>query len=504
MTRAHKKYVERVAGATPKDGERRLKSCKLEQFRQWCHLYHPNLHAARSQEGLCDTCLTLKNEISSGKYAGEELEEKKAQLATHWGQARAQRRVMRAMAEGICARAGDEVTVHLPDQTPTGDPAIAASIAAATPDVGFGPVDAFCEDYGGNLTMPFYGSERPGLDYYAHNLNTHQFIQANLRTGVNHFSVYDERDAGKGCDAVCSMRLRRYLAERAARGAAGASDPEHLCLVLDNCCGQNKSKAVLYFFAFLSLFLYPVISLLFLISGHSHMAADVAMAQLRKAIGKVNVYTTGDLCKLANKCRSIVAEPLSACPGASPFQQGWETFLKKHATGSMPNLYTKSYFFEFTKGAVMMRQSVETPLMQAVAIQLFDPASKDAMLRELFGPDGAQPSNWVWDSVSLGCLSVVPKIELKGAKVKGLSKKYPMIPPEHLWFYPAAAAPGEASAASEAASAPKRPRPGPVGRPRNEPKGPEWQKSLLAFLSVKKAIDKSEHVSQEQLGHSVV
>ena len=39
----------------------------------------------------------------------------------------------------------------------------------------------------------------------------------------------------------------------------------------------------------------------------------------------------------------------------------------------------------------------------------------DLVERELFGADGAQPSNWVWDSVSLGCLSVVPKTELKGA-----------------------------------------------------------------------------------------
>jgi hypothetical protein len=39
-------------------------------------------------------------------------------------------------------------------------------------------------DYGGNLTMPWYGRERPSQDYYSSNLSLYAFIITSLSTGA--------------------------------------------------------------------------------------------------------------------------------------------------------------------------------------------------------------------------------------------------------------------------------------------------------------------------------
>ncbi|EEY60621.1 uncharacterized protein PITG_13349 [Phytophthora infestans T30-4] len=85
------------------------------------------------------------------------------------------------------------------------------------------------EDYRGGISMPYYGHVRPSANYFNSNLILQNFVVADISNGVNNVYFYDERAQGKDANALCSLRS-----------------------ILDNCVGQNKSKAVLVFFAFLS------------------------------------------------------------------------------------------------------------------------------------------------------------------------------------------------------------------------------------------------------------
>lgn len=74
------------------------------------------------------------------------------------------------------------------------------------PEKGFKPkVLLQCEDFGGNLTAPFYVDKRPSIDYYASNLLIHMFVIANVSDNVNHIYLYDERGGGKGANEMCPI-----------------------------------------------------------------------------------------------------------------------------------------------------------------------------------------------------------------------------------------------------------------------------------------------------------
>ena len=67
------------------------------------------------------------------------------------------------------------------------------------------------EDYGGGLALPHYGFRRPSADYFNSNLMSYNFVVADITGDINNVFSYDERDQGKGADALCSMRMRYHL-----------------------------------------------------------------------------------------------------------------------------------------------------------------------------------------------------------------------------------------------------------------------------------------------------
>ena len=59
------------------------------------------------------------------------------------------------------------------------------------------------------------------------------------------------------------------------RGGLKQGTEAKMCMtLLDNCVGQNKSQAVMQFYAMIQLIFYPQLACLYLKSGHSHMVAD--------------------------------------------------------------------------------------------------------------------------------------------------------------------------------------------------------------------------------------
>ena len=103
------------------------------------------------------------------------------------------------------------------------------------------------EDYGGGIALPHFGFRRPSADYFNSNLMSYNFVIADITSGENNVFLYDERHQGKGCDALCSLRLRHHLRQWQSFSSRGQTPK--LCMhLLDNCVGQNKSQVDMQIF----------------------------------------------------------------------------------------------------------------------------------------------------------------------------------------------------------------------------------------------------------------
>ena len=152
--------------------------------------------------------------------------------------------------------------------------------------------------------MPHYGYSEPNCNYFQSNLIYQNFVISDITNRANHALLYDERHQGKGCDAVCSLRMRHHLKTKDQMIAKGVTP--QLCLtLLDNCCGQNKSNAVMQFFCMLSVIFYPVVAVVYLIPGHSHMICDRVVAWAKASIKGKNIFSPYDLAKTISSVKSI-------------------------------------------------------------------------------------------------------------------------------------------------------------------------------------------------------
>ena len=122
--------------------------------------------------------------------------------------------------------------------------------------------------------LPWFGFKEPNKEYYLSNLHFHFKVFSCCSTGINYIIMFDERTMGKGADSLCSLRINHFQHQYSQFKAAGKKFPESFFGHLDNCVGQNKSQFVMKFFCMLSLVCFKVVKVDFLITGHSHMAAD--------------------------------------------------------------------------------------------------------------------------------------------------------------------------------------------------------------------------------------
>lgn len=162
------------------------------------------------------------------------------------------------------------------------------------------------EDYGGGIALPHYGFRRPAADYFNSNLMTYHFVIADITGENNNVYMYDERQQGKGADALCSLRLRYHLGKMKQYKDAGTTPLLNMSL-LDNCVGQNKSQVVMKFACFLSVFFYETVALLYFLPGHSHMLPDRIVGQCKNSIKGLNLYSLGQLADRFNTVKGIRA-----------------------------------------------------------------------------------------------------------------------------------------------------------------------------------------------------
>ena len=163
------------------------------------------------------------------------------------------------------------------------------------------------EDYGGGIALPHFGFRRPSSDYYNSNLMNYSFIVADITGGSNNVFMYDEREQGKGADALCSLRLRYHLRKVRKYLEAGVKPGLNMSL-LDNCVGQNKSQVVMKFACLMSILFYETVALLYFLPGHTHMVPDRVFGQCKNSIKGLNLYTLAQVVERFNSVKGISAE----------------------------------------------------------------------------------------------------------------------------------------------------------------------------------------------------
>lgn len=153
-------------------------------------------------------------------------------LSGHEANYRAQRRELQKMMATFLHGSGSNEVTNL--EEPVLPDCVDDPVRILSKDTGKPKVLLQCEDFGGNLTAPFYVGERPSVDYYASNLLLHVFVVANASDNINNVYLYDERGGGKGGNEVCSLRfvyhLERWVANRTA--GTGMVDYTRHCILI--------------------------------------------------------------------------------------------------------------------------------------------------------------------------------------------------------------------------------------------------------------------------------
>jgi len=222
--------------------------------------------------------------------------------------------------------------------------------------------------------------------------------------------------------------------------------PKTLCLVLDNCVGQNKSQIVMMFFCFLSVTLYDKVVAHYPVSGHSHMPPDKTCLHAKRALGKENLFHPHDMLLRMNKVYSVMASYLDHTKKDCPFFDSWDIVFND-VMKPIPNIggggYTSCHFFEFEKGEVKMKRMCNTDdddiivhkFMREDTVEPF----KKILLSRIFR-EGVNFSNATCSDI---LLTKTPQRELNDTKINSLSGKYFSIPVLNLPYYPPSIIPPE-------------------------------------------------------------
>ena len=366
-----------------------------ERWLQYMHSMFPQIRLARSKEDKCDACVALNIELADPDLTPERRQELEEVKKTHIDEAVIQRRAVSAFCrEFVKGHDPNQILANeilpdyldsdLPDHEHDVELEQSGEEQAANDDecVVPGIVRVIPEDYGGSIPVPHFGFSRPSVDYYNSNLMLHNFVVPDVTTNVNHIYCYDERAAGKGADAVCSLRMRHIL----QKILPDEQKTEVLLNVLDSCVGQNKSQVCMKFAAMLSVVFFKKVVLVFLKSGHSHMKPDRVWAWGKGAIKKRNIYTPHEMVSMMNTVKSIKAEFLDHKSSKPLFVSGWKELLGKYFE-SLPNGYTNNYYFEFENGTATVRRVCSTPDDEAWTVKMCrnPDQTKHSLLLDLFG-----------------------------------------------------------------------------------------------------------------------
>ena len=293
------------------------------RWREYVRVLYPGLRLSRSKTDLCDRCVKIDTELQNSDITPERRSFLEAEKKMHVDDAVKQRKVWANFISDYVG--GVDPNLHLAAEAfpllmevendnsadllrsaheleeesssenslPADGPNLHESEFAngVVSSANAGGIDAHedgdskvdlismplvslqAEDYGGSIALPHFGFRRPSSDYFNSNLMCYNFVLADITGKVNNVYLYDERDQGKGADALCSLRLRYHLGKLSQYKEAGVTPHLNMTL-LDNCVGQNKSQKVMKFACLLSVLFYDTVALLYFLPGHTHMLPD--------------------------------------------------------------------------------------------------------------------------------------------------------------------------------------------------------------------------------------
>ena len=266
----------------------KFRYASYNRFNEYWKFYFPYLRCTRLASDACGPCVRISITLKDPNISKDEKKELETQKSMHIAVAKAQRKFMSsAVSASISSWVLEEgdlkdvlfVLGNL-DDTDSRD---------IEHDSKLRNVIVQCEDLGQSIAMPHYGYEQPGLDYFNSNLMMHEFVVADRVSNRNTVYFYDERVLKKDGESMCILRLYDHLFKLEKYLTSRTPSPKSYIAVMDNCCGQNKSKTVMMFFQLLSILFYENIALNYLLPGHSHMAADRAVSWVRTSLGKNNI-----------------------------------------------------------------------------------------------------------------------------------------------------------------------------------------------------------------------
>ena len=271
---------------------------------------------------------------------------------------------------------------------------------------------------------------------------------------INEVCLYDERAAGKGANAVCSLGWNYYCS------LLKTCQPEMIIKVLDNCSAQNKSSYTFMFDCLLSVLLYERVVNFYLIPGHSHMRADQVVSLCKKALDRKDLYLPEQIAGAMSTVKHMNASVYN-----EEFFHDWESFLPKHFK-KMPPGFTKFYHFEFAKGSVIYKSlatSCDDEAEEFVLLPNIE-ASRKAILKDLLNlPSSASQKDII--NAKLQLPKDTPPV-MSDSKAKSIGAKLSCIPEDYRGYYPGYVEFATRKEVDEAPRAVKRPKKGP-GRPKN-------------------------------------
>eukprot|EP00662_Eupelagonemidae_sp_cell21_P024186 gene24186-11713_t len=219
------------------------------------------LRSSRLRQDLCDVCMRIKNMLgviedqiahdtrlndSQKEQLRQRVEELKEEQKGHDKASETQRRAMNDHVKEHCDKWADELP-----------PVAWPPILHEMPDVGDkGPTEkeqqkndhdekgkklrsrrvlVCCQDYGQSVTIPTYKTARPSVDHWTSNLLGHIFIHADLTRNRNFVYGYDERVAGKGADALATLRWLHWSSELTELLRMDVALPDEIIVICDNC-----------------------------------------------------------------------------------------------------------------------------------------------------------------------------------------------------------------------------------------------------------------------------
>lgn len=435
--------------------------------------HRPFLRPARLRQDVCNVCFRIHLQLQDPDLHEDDATFLREQKDVHIAEAVAQRREMNrlvlehtageAQAEPPClddllsgSDDDDDEDGERPHSSPAADSVQSAQAAAAFVRT----VGVQCEDFGQSISMPTYGLCRPNADYFHSDLHVHMFVIANVSVGKDSVLLYDERTAGKGADAMCSLRWHYHSHYLGDCARIAVPPVKHIVQVMDNCVGQNKSASTFLFEALLSILLYESVTCMFLLPGHSHMRADTVVANAKKPLRRQNIYHPDDLVARMQDVARLAPQLLTAHDFCV-----WEPVLNKYFKRP-PAGFTGFYYCKIERGVACFKRLASTSDSECVRHEFcaHPELTRTAILQEIFGLG----SDATVQSIAAArvLLQQSPPLPLKQKKIDSLSKKYDCIPARFRCYYPVPDTAAEEPTADVVPVPAAKPAPKPPGRPR--------------------------------------